>query len=207
MLQTKLEKQAIKSFSRHENRMQMRQMRGALVNNPWINYKKDHTRVGEVAEMLDVDLSFYHGIKVNIAVKQDSGYFNDTFTAIGKDWFEDVSGLFTKYKIFNDDFELIIFEDEKGHIVLDQIGVANKGQGLGTKIIDTLLNLCDKYDWTCVTVPTAIADESDSMPMALGAESFYKHLQKRTKRLRNFYSDFGFMSMPSTAKMIYDPKK
>ena len=203
----KMEKVAYKSFRKHAVRMEQREMRGALVNNPWIKYSKDHTRVGEVAEMLQVDLDFYHGIKTNIVVKQDFGYFNDTFTDTNKDWFEDVSGLFTKYKIFNNDFELIIFEDEKGHIVLDQIAVLNKGQGLGTKIIDTLLNICDKYDWTCVTVPTAIADESDDMPRNLGMVWFYKHIIDRTKRLRNFYSDFGFMSMPSSAKMIYHPEK
>ena len=202
----KLEKVAHKSFRKHAVRMQQREMRGALVNNPWIKYKKDDTWVGEVAEMLQVDLSFYHSIKVDIAVKQDFGYFNDTFTGTNKDWFEDVSGLFTKYKIFNDDFELIIFEDEKGHIVMDQIAVANKGQGLGTQIIDTLLNLCDRYDWTCVTVPTAVADESDDMPRNLGMVWFYKHIIDRTKRLRNFYSDFGFVSMPSSAKMIYKAK-
>lgn len=203
----KMEKAAFKSFRKHAVRMQEREMRGMLVNNPFIKYAKDNTRVGEVAEMLQVDLKFYHGIEVDIHVKQDFGYFNDTFMANNKDWFEDVSGLFTKYKIFNKDFELLIFEDKKGHIVLDQIAVANKGQGLGTKIIDTLLNLCDRYDWTCVTVPTAIEDESDYMPRNLGMVWFYKHIIDRTKRLRNFYSDFGFVSMPSSAKMIYKPMK
>jgi len=207
MSTSKLEKQALKSFSRHANRMQMREMRGALVNNPWIEYTEMDTKADKVARMLRIMLHKTYGIGVNIVVKQDLGYFNDTFTSIGKDWFEDVSGLFTKYKIFNDDFELIIFEDEKGRIVLDQIAVVNKGQGLGTKIIDTFLNICDDYNWTSATVPTAIPDESDNMHMILGAESFYKHIQKRTKRLRNFYSDFGFETMPSSAKMIYDPQK
>lgn len=201
------EQHALKSFKQHEARMASRSMRGALLNLPWSTYTKDHTRVGEVAEMLQVDLSFYHGIKVDITTRQDGGYFNDTFTATNKSWFEDVTGQFTKYKIGNNEFELIIFEDEKGHIVLDQIAVLNKGQGLGTKVIDTLLNICDRYDWTCVTVPTAVDDPSDTTAAFFGAVSFYNHLIKRTQRLRNFYADFGFVSMPSTAKMIYHPEK
>ena len=202
----KLEATVYNSFLRHESRMERRAMSGALVDMPWLSYTESHTRIDEVARMMVHALYENYEIKTNINIKHDRGYFNDTFMANTKEWFEDISGEFTKYLIFNEAFSLLIFEDEKGNIVLDQIRVVEKNQGLGTKIIDTLLNICDDYNWTCVTVPTAIQEEGDDvLAMQLGMVGVYNHTINRTKRLRNFYTDLGFMSSPFTAKMIYKP--
>jgi len=202
----KLEKTVFNSIIRHETRMERRAMSGALVNMPWLSYTEADTRIDEVALMMVHTLFEKYQIKVNVNIRHDRGYFNDTFMANTKEWFEDISGEFTKYLIFNEAFSLLIFEDEKGHIVLDQIRVVEKNQGLGTKIIDTLLNICDDYNWTCVTVPTAIQEEGDDELQAkLGMVGTHNHTINRTKRLRNFYSDFGFIGSPFSAKMIYKP--
>jgi len=203
--QQKLEATVYNSFLRHDGRMQQRQLLGKLVNNPWLSYKEECTPADEVARVMVNEL-FKKQIRVNVNIKHDAGYFNDTYMANEKDWHEDVDGEFTKYMIFNDDFSLIIFEDEKRNIVLDQIRVYEKGQGLGTIIIDTLLNICDDYNWNCVTVPTALQQEDDEeLQVKLGMVGTYQLLISRTHRLRKFYNDFGFIGSPFSAKMIYKP--
>ena len=202
----KLEATVYNSFLRRHSRIQQRELSGALVNETWLAYSEEDTRVNEVALLMFYKLNERHQIKVNINIRHDAGYFNDTFTANNKDWFEDVAGQFTKYMIFNDDFSLVLFQDEKDNIVLDQIRVVEKGQGLGTKVIDTLLDICDDHDWTCVTVPTALEQEGDQeLQEQLGMVGTYQLLTSRTQRLRKFYADFGFIGSPFTAKMIYKP--
>ena len=200
----KLEKTVFNSFYRHQLRMQQRELSGALVNMPWLTYSKEQTSADEVAIVLSQMLFKKYQIRANVNIKHDSGYFNDTYMDNKKEWFEDIAGQFTKYMILNDDFSLVIFEDEKGNIVLDQIKVIVKNQGLGTKIIDTLLDICDDYNYTCVTVPTAIQEEGDDEQQEkLGMVGTYNYIINRTKRLRSFYHDFGFMPSPFSAKMTY----
>ena len=134
-------------------------------------------------------------------------YYNDTFLPNGKPWYEDVYGNILKIVIAQEDaYKLVLFIDQHGRLVVDHIETLHKGNGLGTEIMNIVLDVCDLTETECVLVPTDLTDYSYSKTK--NAHELYTQVQKNTNRLRNWYiSSFGFKAMsPFTAKLIYQPE-
>jgi hypothetical protein len=94
----------------------------------------------------------------------------------------------------NNDYRLIFSESNENTVELYWIQMFNKGLGLGSEIMNTILDLSDEFGIRIRVIPVDIDN--------------YERKIKNLFRLRNWYRSFGFKSYDSnrTPVMFYEPQ-
>jgi GNAT superfamily N-acetyltransferase len=88
-------------------------------------------------------------------------------------------------------------------VELGIIEVFEPGKGLGTEVMNHILDTCDELGITVKTVPAPIVPEEEVLYGKRDPNAF-----KIIQRLRRYYSSLGFKFMLTTkAVMFYKPQK
>ncbi len=94
------------------------------------------------------------------------------------------------WKFETDDYTLIIAEDNENQIELYWIQVKNKNNGLGTKLVNIVLDIADEMKCSVKTIPSNF-DKSSQEDMELGRFDEFG-IQVYLTKLREWYKSFGF---------------
>ena len=129
------------------------------------------------------------------SVAHTSMHYDETFLPNGKPWWRDINRPVSLYTYQNEDFKLQFFEVNKTRICLNHIEVYKAGTGLGSKMLDQILDIADEFSVEIELVPVCI--NSDDLS--------YKQLKQGSNRLRQFYMDFGFKPTFNSALLVYRP--
>ena len=85
----------------------------------------------------------------------------------------------------------ILGEDTVG---LQYIEVFKEGKGMGTTILNIILDAADKYGVTIDVFASPFKCKYGNVPVNLIQRFMYKSMMKDTLRLINWYRDFDFVS-------------
>lgn len=113
----------------------------------------------------------------------------------GKSWRKDY-GVHLRMVIENPEFTIQLNALDKNTVDLFLITVHDKGNGLGTTLMQLLTIIADATDTNISLVPVAI-NSSDDVKVA----------DKLAKRLRVWYSNLGFTENKSTPEMNYQSQE
>lgn len=99
----------------------------------------------------------------------------------------------TMVEFLTDDYRLVFIPHLNDQINLYKIEVREPNKGVGTSLMNTILDICDELDLVCVLHPTQFTN-------CFGVHS------DRTF-LIEWYESFGFVKNTLTDMMIYTPNK
>jgi GNAT superfamily N-acetyltransferase len=105
--------------------------------------------------------------------------------------------MFINYE--NDDWVIQLSESEDyKNIYLAGIYVFNKGKGIGTDVMNKMLDYCDENDYKLYLHPFPPEFAKESLTEKSALLRFYK--------LRDWYKSFGFVEQ-NDGYMVYHPQK
>ena len=91
-------------------------------------------------------------------------------------------------------FKMIIhFKDDKS-IGIHYLEVEEQGKGVGTEIINIILDLCDDMKFNVDVFATSFNTKYADVPVKQLTKYMLKHQEKANQRLRSWYNSFGFKS-------------
>mgnify|MGYP003628500798 CR=1 FL=1 len=137
-------------------------------------------------------------------------YFNDTFRQTGAAWWEDIKEDVLKVSIEIETVGTMHFYQAKdktsdfnhnhdrinNFITLDLIQAQTQNAGLGTLMMNTMLDTADKTNDTIATYPCDISPITTSLHQA----------KCNTIKLRNWFQEFSFDTRLDSARMLYTAK-
>jgi GNAT superfamily N-acetyltransferase len=153
-----------------------------------------------------------NGINAEISINGTGRLFTETMYN-SKYHFSQINA--PVYSMFgNDDFNILLCTNGNS-VELFNIAVTVQGNGLGTEILNYLLDAADKcgvrINLNAVpTILTQFLDEYHLNNKLAGAERFMainEELTKGTDRLIGYYETLGFQSFGKPFQMIYIPQK
>lgn len=117
-----------------------------------------------------------------------------------------------KYKAFPVDMDIVMVleyvgdnwvvqvanSDDYDNIYLAAIYVKDKGKGIGTKILNDILDHCDENGYKCYLHPFPLEFAKDKFNEKKALKGFYG--------LKSWYESFGFIEQ-SDGFMVYHPQK
>jgi predicted acetyltransferase len=192
-----LKQNEINQIMAHAKRMQSRANYQVQFNNcsQYTNLQGDHRLllafIANVSEKFTRDRKHVQNGAIDLPT-----YFNDTFAGSGKSWWEDITGIF-KASVEIRYIGTMHFYIHKGEIVLDLIQAYERNRGLGTYMLNHVLDTAEEMGIAIHTYPCDTDPNTASWQQA----------KQKTLKLRGWFSDFEFTSHYSTAKMSFNSKK
>ena len=189
-----LKQSEIKSILAHAKRMESRidtQVEFNEIEN-YFDHGGDHMKLMVFLANLTMKLKADDKSYIIGAVELPT-YYNDTFAPTGKEWWEDITNIF-KASIVIENVGQLHFYIHKGEIVLDLIEAHKRNCGLGTYMLNLILDVVEEMGIAIHTYPCDTDPNTASWTEA----------KLKTLKLRQWFLDFEFTQHYSTAKMSYN---
>ena len=93
-----------------------------------------------------------------------------------------------------DVFKMIIHLKDGDSIGIHYLEVEEQGKGIGSEIMNIILDLCDDMKFNVDLFATAFNTKYADVPVQQLTKHMIKHQEKANQRLRGWYNSFGFKS-------------
>ncbi len=122
-----------------------------------------------------------------------------------KPYGEAIEGIYLVME--NKEFVLNFVEITDNAISLTYINVYNQGQGLGTELMNTILDVADEVQVAITTFASPFKDKYANIPAEELTRSMKRYMTKSTNKLIEWYEsfDFGRYIPGKPYKLIYLP--
>jgi len=121
--------------------------------------------------------------------------YDETYLPNGKPWWRDLNGPFYYWTYEDNDMRLTFYTVNERRVCLEHIEMFEPGKGQGTKMMDSILDLADKF-----------GVEIELVPVAVNNNGTLDDIKRTCNRLRSFYMDFEFKTTFNSALLIYKPQ-
>lgn len=160
------------------------------------------TKYDMFKELLSKKLSSQYD---NVKVYENDSIEKTWTTYDNKPYGEAIEGTYLVME--NEDFVLNFVEITDNAISLTYINVYNQGQGLGTELMNTLLDVADEVEVGITTFASPFEAKYANIPAEKLTRSMIRHMTKATNKLIEWYESFDFSKyVPGRPyKLIYLP--
>ena len=104
-----------------------------------------------------------------------------------------LQGTFAVYEL-EGVFKLIIHIKDADNIGIHYLEVEEQGKGIGSDIMNIILDLCDDLKFDVELFATAFKSKYANVPIPELTKNMIKHQDMANQRLRSWYNSFGFRS-------------
>lgn len=104
-----------------------------------------------------------------------------------------LQGTFACYEL-EGVFKMIVHLKDADNIGLHYLEVEEQGKGIGSDIMNIILDLCDDMKFNVELCATAFKSKYADVPVKQLTKYMLKHQEKANQRLRSWYNSFGFKS-------------